>query len=680
MPREKYAGDYLNLVQQKYERWKPVYDLWQRMLNGKNEPLRKLVNGNRDWDYNLDGMAHYGMIPDFIQDLKNVGIRSDQMMPLFSSAEEYIRMWEKADSASGKKSVCSATNSSVNQTGCNSYTSPSGKYKWTASGVYKDTIQNVACCDSVITINLTIQKVDTTVTAQNNILTAHAQGATYQWINCATNELVPNATSVSLSQVAAGNYAVRVTQNGCTAKSSCYPITMLTIRNPNDKPLSMPLQKFAAANKIVAADRKHNAEFGRSVSISGNYAVVGVPWESTDVNDQNAMTQAGGAYVFEKTSDNNWKQIQKIVAKDRTPGDHFGWSIGISGNYIVVGAIYDREDDKGKDIGTSAGTAYIFEKNANGSWQQMQKISARTYNYFGGSVAIDNNTIVIGAIGHSMDTTNKIESNLTDAGAIFVFEKTGSSWKQTQKLVADRRTHGENLGLSVSISGNYIIGGALGSHFDVNMENRKEFAGAAYIFERNGSVWKQAQKLVASDRSPYDEFGYSVSISGNNAIVGARRVTETADENSAEYTGNAYIFSRNAGGGWSQVLKINPDDRKAEDRLGTSVAINGDYAIIAAPGSDFEPMHNEGAVYVYWQSGDGKWTQTQKLFSSDKGTYAGMGVSAALSENYIIAGATIEHRDLMGKNELSNAGAAYIFGKPSGLKNASELPNKLKNQ
>src|SRR2546426_5971301 len=119
-------------------------------------------------------MAHYGMIPDFIQDLKNVGIRSDQMIPLFSSAEEYIRMWEKADSASGKKSVCTATSSSLAQTGCNSYTSPSGKYKWTSSGNYKDTIQNSTCCDSVITIDLTIKKVDTVVTVQNNILTAHA--------------------------------------------------------------------------------------------------------------------------------------------------------------------------------------------------------------------------------------------------------------------------------------------------------------------------------------------------------------------------------------------------------------------------------------------------------------------------------------------------------------------------
>ena len=666
LPREKYAGDYLNLVQEKYEKWKPVYDLWQRMVNGKNEPLRKLVNGNRDWDFNIDGMAHYGMIPDFIQDLKNVGIRSDQMMPLFSSAEEYIRMWEKADSASGKKSACTATSSSVTQTGCNSYTSPSGKHTWTTSGLYKDTIQNTSCCDSVITINLTIKKIDTAVTSQNNVLTAKATGATYQWINCATNEAVPNASSASLSGIAAGTYAVRITQNECVATSSCHPISMLTINTPN-KPLSLPLQKFSGGIKIVAADRKNNAEFGKSVSISGNYAVVGVPLERSDANGQNEMSTPGAAYIFEKINDGTWKQIQKIVASDRTAGDNFGWSVGISGNTIVVGAIYDRQDAQGNDIGTSAGSAYIFGQNANGSWVQVQKISAGTYNYFGGAVAIDGNTIVVGAIGNSTDTTDKLESNINDAGALFVFEKSGSTWKQTQKLVAEKRTVenlGENLGISVSISSNYIIGGAWGSHFDANHANRMESAGAAYIFEKNGSFWKQAQKIVASDRSPYDEFGYSVAISGTNAIVGARRKTLSSDENSEAYTGNAYTFSRNNNGGWSQTLKIIPDDRKAGDRLGTRVAINGDYAVISAPGSDVVNP-NDGAVYVYWQSGDGKWSQSQKLSSSDHGSYAGMGISVALSESFIIAGATVEHRDLTGKNELSNAGAAYIFMKPT---------------
>lgn len=651
LPRNKYEGLYLNKVQAEYEQWKPVYDLWQRMVNGINEPLRKLVNGNRDWDFNIDGMAHYGMIPDFIQDLKNVGIRSDQMIPLFSSAEEYIRMWEKADSASdNKQNACQQTRSSITETGCNSYTSPSGKYTWTTSGTYNDTIHNIACCDSVITTNLTIKIVDTAVTNQNNVLTAKAQGATYQWINCATNEPVPNATSSSLSGIATGSYAIRVTQNGCTATSSCYAITIGSIRNPLDKPLSMPLQKFGGAIKIVAADRENNVEFGGSVSISGNYAVVGVALERDDVNGQNSMPGAGAANIFERMPDSTWKQIQKIVAADRKQGDNFGCSVAISGNTIIVGTLY-------KDA------AYIFEQTANGKWEQVQTITPPGEiggDQFGWSVSIDGNRAVVGSPQHSRDTSEQTSSYITAAGAVYVFEREGSSWKQTQKLVAKSRVVGDNVGVSVSVSGNYVIAGAWGDDFDADSANRMEASGSAYIFERGGTGWNAVQKIVASDRTPYDEFGFSVAISGNNAIVGARRTTLTADENSYAYTGTAYIFSRNANGRWNEVLKVIPDDRKAEDRLGTSVAMNGDYAIIGSPGSDVMNS-GDGAVYVYWQSGDREWTQTQKLSSSDHGEYAGMGISVAISEGFIIAGAIIEHRDLMGKNGLSNAGAAYIF-------------------
>lgn len=676
LPKHKYEGQYLNLVQQKYEQWKPVYDLWQRMLNGKNEPLRKLVNGNRDWDYNLDGMAHYGLIPDFIQDLKNVGIRNDQMIPLFSSAEEYIRMWEKADSAAGKKAICKATNSSINETGCDSYTSPSGKYTWTNSGIYTDTIQSFLCCDSILTINLTIKKVDTAVLAQSHQLTAKAQNATYHWINCSTKEPVPNATSATLS-IGAGTYAVRVTQYGCEATSSCYSISPLIISTP-DKPLSMPFQKYSTARKIVATDRKDNAEFGQSVSISGNYAVVGVPNERSDVNNQNEMSQSGAAYVFEKINDSTWKQVQKITAADRTPGDHFGWSVAISGNYIVVGSIYDREDDKGNNIGPAAGTVYIFEKSVNGQWNQMQKIDpGDSYNYFGTAVAIDDNIIVVGAPGNSIDTANNLWPNINDAGALFVYEKSGTYWKMVQKLIAEKRTIdnlGENLGTSVSISGNYIIGGAPGNHFDVNFKNRMEFAGAAYVFERIGGVWKQVEKLVASDRSSYDNFGNAVSINGNNIVVGANETSLTGDEYNDLHSGTAYIFTRKVGGGWSEVQKLISDDRKEGDKFGNSVGLNGEYLIIGSPGSD-ALNSGEGAVYVFWQDGTGKWTQMQKLSSSDHGTFAGLGLSVSINDGSIISGAKIEQRDLSGKNELSNAGAAYIFMQQL-PKQATNLPIK----
>lgn len=94
-------ADGAGAISRLYAKLKPVYDIWRNM-EGDNAPLRRLVTGNRSWDVNLDGVAHYGMLPDFLQDLRNVGMSATQMSALFRSAEDYIRMWEKAESAASR--------------------------------------------------------------------------------------------------------------------------------------------------------------------------------------------------------------------------------------------------------------------------------------------------------------------------------------------------------------------------------------------------------------------------------------------------------------------------------------------------------------------------------------------------------------------------------------------------
>jgi hypothetical protein len=456
---------------------------------------------------------------------------------------------------------------------------------------------------------------------------------------------IQNTTSSHLAMVSTENGETAVAMKPCSVPSSAQP--------------------FAETNKIVAGDRINNTEFGRAVSISNNYAVVGVRIEDNDADGKNPIPDVGAAYVYERGADNKWKQVQKIVAADRSQGTNFGWSVGISGNTIVVGAIYDRKDATGRNESTAEGSAYVFERGSDGVWKQTQKLvsSAREgYNYFGTSVGIDGNIIVVGAPGHSRDSTERQEGYVGDAGAVFVFERRGNNWRRTYKLLANDRKFGGSMGNSVAISGNFVIAGAWAQDYGMNGENRMEAAGAAYIWERlDDGKWAIAQKLVASDRTPYDEFGYSVGISGDNAIVGARRVTfNRTDEYNLAYTGEAYIYSRNENGEWKEVQTVIPNDRKAEDYLGSSVAMSGDYALIGAHSAD-NKNPNEGAVYVYWQNRDGKWTQVQKLYASDEGSYAAFGGAVAIHKNFMISGAHIEWRDAMGKNELTNAGAAYIF-------------------
>jgi hypothetical protein len=450
------------------------------------------------------------------------------------------------------------------------------------------------------------------------------------------------------------NYVARITTVDQQTMVSMKPMTV-----------SSSSQPYAQVNKLVASDRINNVEFGRAVSISNNYAVVGTQLEDKDPEGKNPKPDAGAAYIYERGSDNKWKEVQKIVAADRAPGANFGWSVGISGNTIVVGAIYERFDATGRNESTSEGAAYVFERGSDGVWKQTQKLlsSDRSgYNYFGTSVGIDGNIIVVGASGHSRDSTERQEGYVGDAGAVFVFEKRGNNWRRTYKLLASDREHGGSMGNSVAISGNFVIAGAWAHDYGIKGETRMEACGAAYIWERmEDGKWTKAQKLVASDGTPYDEFGFSVAIDGDNAVVGARNVTlKRDDENNNGYSGEAYIFSRNENGEWKEVEAIMPKERKSGDLVGASVGLSGNYVIIGSPRGDGKKPYI-GAIYIYWKNPQGKWVHTQKINAADEGTYANFGHAIAIHKGFIISGAYIEWRDVAGKNEFSNAGAAYVF-------------------
>ena len=450
------------------------------------------------------------------------------------------------------------------------------------------------------------------------------------------------------------NYIARVSTIEQQTMVSMKPLTV-----------SSSSQPYTQVNKLVANDRTNNVEFGRAVAITNNYAVVGVRLEDKDAEGKNPISDAGAAYIYERGTDKNWKQVQKIVAADRTQGDNFGWSVGISGNTIVVGSVYDREDATGRNPSTSEGSAYVFERGADGVWKQTQKLtsSAREgYNYFGTSIGIDGNIIVVGAPGHSRDSTERQEGYVGDAGAVFVFERRGNNWRRTYKLLASDRKLGGSMGNSVAISGNLVIAGAWAHDYGMDGVTRFEACGAAYIWERmEDGKWTTAQKLVASDLTPYDQFGYSVAIDGDNAVVGARNVTlKRTDEDNDPYTGEAYIFSRNENGEWKEAMAIMADDRKTGNLFGSSVGVSGNYVIIGSTRGDTKKP-DVGVIYTYWKNPQGKWVLTQKFSSLDEGTYSNFGDAIAIHKGFIISGAHIEWRDVAGKNELTNAGAAYIF-------------------
>jgi FG-GAP repeat len=577
------------------------------------------------------------------------------------------------------KTGCTTSSSHLFASACKTYTSPSKKHSWTMSGSYYDTILNKAGCDSIIIIDLTITgKADTSVTVKGNTLTANAKNASYQWIDCATNQPI-NVTTRSLIATVKGSYKVSIDENGCTGTSSCHDVvvgksdsTSIVTTPPVVIPRNASTQKaFLEVNKIVANDRTHNDEFGRSVSISGNYAIVGAPYDDEDEKG-GSVRRAGSAYIFKLDDGGKWKQLQKISAFDRMPGAEFGCAVAISGNYLVVGANRDHLGINGLYYSNLAGSAYVYRLN-NGTWQFMQKIianpTARVQQgqaYFGTAVAIDGNTIVVAAPDHALDATDKLESSVSSAGALFVYMLTNEGWIQTQKLVSKDRQLGDGLGNSVAICGDNIIAGSWGADYDGMNANRMEAAGAAYIFERKGILWSQTQKIAAEDRSPFDEFGYSVGISGNYAVVGARRVTYNKnDDKIDDYTGNAYVFKRGGDGKWVQQMKINPDDRTKEDNLGNAVGISGDYLIVSAMKQDTDSLGNympdAGAIYVYYLNKNGDWIQSDKISPFYKHQLGNFGAAAAICDCNIIGTSWIDQTDENDENAISNTGAGFIF-------------------
>ena len=275
---------------------------------------------------------------------------------------------------------------------------------------------------------------------------------------------------------------------------------------------------WGQVEKITASDIFAGDKFGKSVSVEGDTAVVGAPY-----NDDNG-SNSGSAYVFGRNTGgtDNWGEIKKLLASDAAVGAFFGNSVSVDGDLAVVGALYDSV--------SGVGAAYIFARNQGGpdNWGEVIKLAPTDSNEFGSSVSIDGNFVVVGA--------REVGSGGSQAAYVFGRNEGGpDNWGLVKKLVAsDVGPLDDKFGNSVSISGDVVIVGAHQTDDDgVN-------SGSAYIFNRNkGGTdnWGEVAIITASDADTGDRFGKVVSIDGEFSIVGADR-----NDDAGTSSGSAYIF------------------------------------------------------------------------------------------------------------------------------------------
>ncbi|HIH28442.1 MAG TPA: hypothetical protein HA260_01410 [Thermoplasmata archaeon] len=381
---------------------------------------------------------------------------------------------------------------------------------------------------------------------------------------------------------------------------------------------------WTETQKLLASDGTAGDCFGNLIAMDGDYALI--PANHDDENGANA----GSAYVFVRTG-NNWTQQAKLLPDDGAAGDMFG-SPAISGDTVLIGASLDD------DNGTDSGSAYIFVRTGS-TWTQQAKLrplDGAASDHFGGLVALSSDTAIIGAC---LD-----DDNGADSGSAYVFTRTGTTWTQTQKILAPDGQTGDYFGYTSYLDGNTAI-------ITAPLDDDKGIdTGSAYIYIKSGESWTQQQKLTASDSTLNDQFGQAVALDGDTALIGAPTYGPNATQ-----IGAAYIFTR-SGATWTERAKLTASDAQTTDQFSAyAVALDGTTAIVGSPGDDVVGS-NSGSAYVFSTTDGINWIEQQKLIPSDGASADEFG-SLALDGNSAII--TSWHDD----NNGANSGSAYVFTK-----------------
>jgi len=417
--------------------------------------------------------------------------------------------------------------------------------------------------------------------------------------------------------------------------------------------------------KLTADNPSRGDNFGISVSIEENYVVVG----AFDMFEYQPST----AYVFVPEGD-SWICHFKLTPSDGG-GNHHGFSVAISGEYGIVGAPEDYEAEE------EAGAAYIYaipnyakrpfisfvepdgiddvvDCSFTIEWADADLDDDATISlYYDTDNSGADGTLIISGLSEDPDgPDNQYVWDITEieTGTYYIYGviddgKNDPSIQYSKgpiqahtiysinKLTAGDAAAYYHFGSSVSISGDYAI---VGAHGD---DDSGSSSGSVYIYKREGEAWVEQAKLTASDAAAYANFGYSVSISGDYAIVGA-----DGDDVNGDYSGSAYVFKRE-GDIWVEQAKLTASDAAAYNYFGFSVSISGDYAIVGSMGDD-----NLGSAYVFKREGD-IWAELFKLTAGDRREYDYYGSAVSIHGSYIIVG---DHFDDDAEDE---SGAAYIY-------------------
>lgn len=415
--------------------------------------------------------------------------------------------------------------------------------------------------------------------------------------NVKADTVKPNALKLTANAGATKILTSDATGNASWKTNSLTAVGTVGFGNWGDCAANANISEY---NPVFVESNPGAGAFGESLSISGNYAVIG---DRNDVVGSNVQQGSASIYKFNGTT---WGFMQKLTDATGASNDQFGKSVFISGNYVIVGAYLD-------DVGanTDQGSCSIYQFNAT-NWVLMQKITdpaGTAQAQFGWSVSLSGNYALAGAC----------KFGFTSIGSASIFQLSGGVWTFKQKLIDPTATPGDFSASSVSVSGSKaVVGVERGKVGSNNLQ------GYVNLYELSGGTWLFKQRVIDPIGNASDYFGNSVSISGDYLIVGDE--AEYIGANSSQGSASTYYYN---GTTWVLMQKLTDPNGEANDNFGHSVSISGNYALVGANWDTVGPFDLQGSVTIYQRVGLG-WSKLQFVTQQTENPIGGFGNSTAV--------------------------------------------------
>jgi hypothetical protein len=445
--------------------------------------------------------------------------------------------------------------------------------------------------------------------------------------------------------------------------------------------------------------RNQDDNFGYSVAIFGDLAAVGVPSQDYDETGAASVPEAGAVFIYRRTMD-SWEFAYKIAAPvgDRASSDNFGYSVALHGSTLVVGAPKNALDALQTNPVIRAGAAFIYDITSTEATLETKVVPQvrDVEDNYGFSVSVNNGHVFVGSHLHGRDESN---SNLSqfrkeEAGAVWAYQKNEDGvWVNVKKLVAgtNEKNVGDNFAYALSAHENLLLVGVPYFDYVVNGSNRKENAGAVYVFDWKTDHWEYRTRIVAPDRDDNDNFGSSVAIFGKKIAIGAPGKNAN--------TGKVYFYEFSDLGAFVLVNSLTPtlptlpvEYTQPSDlnlintaRFGQALSINQTHLVVGAPGQKVLRLttvdtnqnpytwtstatDNGGYAYVYEIGETNSLNQLKMLTSWDRfdsfnvtRESGGFGSSVSIGTSIIIVGEPNASQNSIGNDTRNNAGLAHIY-------------------